>query len=82
MIMRVVTGGVRRKAACRAVFETLVDGEDHELACAAQFPFHQYPRQISLCSGIVTFVTGKNFFDFLTDAHDRIPHLTGCLCLA
>ena len=74
MIMRIVPGGVGRKAARRAVFEALVDGEDQELAGAAQFSFHQYPRQISLCAGIVAFVTGKNFFDFLTDAHVRIPH--------
>jgi hypothetical protein len=75
--MRIVARRVRCEAAGRAVFEALVDRQDQQLAGAAEFPVGQYPRQISFCARIVAFISGENFFNFLTDTHIPIPLETG-----
>ena len=51
------------------MFEPLVDGEDYQLAGAAQLARHQDPREVGFGAGIVAFIMRQNLFNLLRDVH-------------
>ena len=69
MIMRIIGRRVGRKAARRAMFETLVDRQDDQLAGAAQPTLHQDAGKIGLGPGIVRFIIGEDRFHGRSHGH-------------
>ena len=53
VIVRIVTCGVRRKAACRTMFKSLINWQNKHLASTSQLSLHQNLRQVSFGPGIV-----------------------------
>jgi hypothetical protein len=52
------------------VLEALVDGQDHELARAAELPMHQDARKVGLRAGIVALVIVEDALNLLRDLHE------------
>ena len=67
--MRVVSGGVGSEGAGGAVLKTLVDGEDHKLAGAAELAVHENAGEVGFGSGIVALVMRQNLFNPLRNNH-------------
>src|SRR6185312_4710874 len=73
MIMRIVSGRVRRETARRAVLETLIDRKDHHLAGAAQPPLHQHAGEVGLGPRVVAFIVAEDGFDGVGELHSGSP---------
>ena len=69
VIVRIVAGRIGGETARGAVFEALIDGQDHELARTAQPAVAQQPHEVRLDPGILRFVPGKDFLDLRAHPH-------------
>src|SRR5512134_2194196 len=69
MVVRVITGGVGREAARRAMLEALVHRQNDHLAGTTETAFHQDAGQIALGPRIVALVVGEDLFDAARDLH-------------
>ena len=63
MVVRVVAGGVWRKAAGRPVLKALVNRQDDQLAAAAEATVIEQAGDIRPRTGIVAIIPTQNFLD-------------------
>jgi hypothetical protein len=73
MIVRVVGVRIGCEGAVGAVLETLVDGQDHHLARAAQPSVHQDAGEVGLGAGAIALVIVEDLPDLLRDLHRQLP---------
>ena len=69
MVMRVIAFRIGREAACRAMFEALVNRQDDHLARAAKFALHQDAVEIGFYARTVGLILFQDFFDFRCNRH-------------
>ena len=59
--VRIVSGGVGRKAARRPMLKALIHRQDHHAPAAAEAPVVQHARQVGLRAGVVAAIPAQNF---------------------
>src|SRR5690349_23902601 len=89
MIVWIITRRVGRETARRAMFESLIDRQDHQFPGAGQLAAPQQPGDVGLRSGIVTAVVTQNFLyaishvdrksTRLNSSHVEISYAVFCL---
>jgi hypothetical protein len=51
------------------MFKTLIDRQDHQLAGAAEFAFHQDPGEVGFGAGVVALIMRQDSFNSLVNPH-------------
>src|SRR3546814_9830588 len=72
MIVRIIGRRIDRKAARRAMLETLIDRQDNELAGTTELAVRQDAGKIRLGAGVVALIPGEDVLDGRCEGHDGL----------